>query len=301
MSQPSDEFVRVCEVGPRDGLQNEPALLELADKIDFVNGLSACGFPEIEVGSFVRPDRVPQLADTLEVFKGIDRRPGITYSALVPNLRGLDRALEAGVDKIAVFTSASEGFAEANIGCSIQRSLELFGEVMAGAAREGLPVRGYVSCVISCPYDGPTPVEDVRSVCERLAELGVDELDLGDTIGTATPESVTRLYEGLGPDLKPSRTVLHLHDTNRKALSCAGRALDLGVRSFDAACGGLGGCPYAPGASGNLATEALAGLIEERGFTSGLDRVAILDLGQRMRRLLGPGVEGDTEPPTSPA
>ncbi|MED5508207.1 MAG: hydroxymethylglutaryl-CoA lyase, partial [Planctomycetota bacterium] len=161
-------------------------------------------------------------------------------------------------------------------------------------------VRAYVSCVISCPYDGPTPVEDVRSVCERLAALGVDELDLGDTIGTATPEAVTRLYEGLGPDLEPSRTVLHLHDTNGEALACAGRALDLGVRSFDAACGGLGGCPYAPGASGNLATEALARLIEERGFTSGLDRSAIRDLGQRMRRLLGTDGGGGAEPPSSP-
>ena len=191
---------------------------------------------------------------------------------LVPNLRGLERALEVGVDKVAVFTSATEGFARANVNGSIAETIERFLPVVAGAHAAELPVRGYVSCVIACPYEGETDPVQVRAVCEQLLEVGVDEIDLGDTIGKATPESIERLLLALEGVLAPDALVLHLHDTAGTAVSCARRALELGVRRFDASCGGLGGCPFAPGSPGNLATEALLALCEEAGYRTGIVR-----------------------------
>ena len=228
----STPTVRICEVGPRDGLQNEPSRLSVEQKIEFVERLAASGLPEIEVGSFVRPDVIPQMADSGAVLRGIQRIPGVLYSALVPNLKGLELALDAGVDKVGVFTSATEGFARSNIRSTIAESIDRFRDVVSHAHQAGVTVRGYVSCVIECPYDGPTQPEQVRRVCDSLLEIGVDELDLGDTIGVATPDSISRLYDGLAPTCVPSESVLHLHDTNGRALECAGAA-----QGRDLACG----------------------------------------------------------------
>ena len=280
------DSIQICEVGPRDGLQNEATRLSVQEKVEFVDRLCQCGLTEVEVGSFVRPDVIPQLANSMEVFQGIDRVPGVVYSALVPNIRGLESALESAVDKVAVFTSASEGFAQANIRSSIGESIDRFREVVARAHQSDLPVRAYVSCVISCPYDGPTQVEDVRRVCDALLEIGIDELDLGDTIGVATPDAISRLYDGIADTCSPSESVLHLHDTNGRAIECARRAFDLGVRRFDASCGGLGGCPFAPGASGNIATEDLVDTLRECGAFSGLDAPGLRALGAEMRTRL---------------
>ena len=287
MSHGHSDALQICEVGPRDGLQNETAILSVDEKVEFVQRLAACGLTEIEVGSFVRPEVIPQLADSGAVFKEIQRVPGVTYSALVPNLKGLDHALAAGVDKVAVFTSASEGFAESNIRSSIRASIDRFREVVVQAHQAGIKVRGYVSCVIECPYDGPTDPLDVRKVCDALREIGIDELDLGDTIGVATPDSISRLYEGLSECCTPSESVLHLHNTNGRALDCARRAFALGVRRFDASCGGLGGCPFAPGASGNLSTESLVEFLDEVDGPTGVDLPALTRVGESMRERLG--------------
>lgn len=268
------ERVRLTEVGPRDGLQNERRVVPTAAKIEFVDRLSAAGFPEIEVTSFVSPRWVPQLADAAEVMAGITRRPGILYSALVPNEQGLERALAARVDKVAVFTAASEGFARRNLNASVAESLARIQPVVRGAVASGLPVRGYVSCVVRCPFDGPTAPEAVRRVVEALLALGVQDVDLGDTIGVAVPDDVDRLLEGLASCLRPEDVTMHLHDTRRTALACAYRSLQLGVRSFDASAGGLGGCPFAPGASGNLATEHLCYLLSGCGIQTGVDASA---------------------------
>jgi hydroxymethylglutaryl-CoA lyase len=276
-------MVRLTEVGPRDGLQNESAFLRTRDKIRLVDLLSAAGFPEIEVSSFVSPSWVPQLRDAAELFAGITRRAGIVYSALVPNERGLERALAAGVDKIAIFTAASQSFARRNINATIEESLVRLRPVIDGAHRAGLPVRGYLSCVVACPFEGPIAPRAVASVAARLLEMGVDELDLGDTLGVAEPPDIERLYAGLAELLAPSRTTLHLHNTRGHALACATRALELGVRSFDSSCGGLGGCPYAPGASGNVASEALIDHLEASGFACGVARQPLLDAAHLVR------------------
>ena len=267
-------FVRITEVGPRDGLQNERVPVPTAAKVAFVDALSEAGFPEIEVSSFVSAARVPQLADAAEVFAAIRRRPGTVYSALVPNERGLEAALAARVGKVAVFASASEGFSQRNTGGTIDEVLARFAPVVRGAHAAGLPVRGYVSCVVRCPYDGPVAPAAVRAVAERLLALGVDEIDLGDTIGAATPDDVERLYAGLDGAVAPGAGTLHLHDTHGTAVACARRALALGVRSFDASAGGLGGCPFAPGAKGNVATAAILALCAELGYATGVDAAA---------------------------
>lgn len=293
MTQEPCPSIRISEVGPRDGLQNEAKILSVAEKAAFVDQLCQCGIQEVEVGSFVRPDLVPQMASTAEVFKAIRRFPGVSYSALVPNLRGLDSALEAMVDKVGIFTSASEGFAQANIRSSIQESIDRFKDVVTKAQQSEVTVRAYVSCVIACPYDGPTPVENVRRVCDSLLELGVDELDLGDTIGVADPDAISRLYEGLSGICLPSESVLHLHNTNGRALDCARRALELGVQRFDSSCGGLGGCPFAPGASGNLATEDLIEFLDDLAEPTGLDAPGLRALGSSMQARLQPSTGCD--------
>jgi hydroxymethylglutaryl-CoA lyase len=243
------------EVGPRDGLQSQARQIPTDVKIAFVDALSATGLDEIEVSSFVSPKWVPQLADAAEVFRGIRRVPGVVYSALVPNQTGLERAIAAGVDKIAVFTAASETFSRRNTNAGIAETIERFRPVVAGAGR---PVRGYVSTAFHCPYEGPIPPSRVLPVAEALLELGCEELSIGDTIGKATPDEVRGLLELLLPRLGPShRLALHFHDTFGQATANALAAHAMGVTIFDASAGGIGGCPYAPGAPGNVATEAL--------------------------------------------
>ncbi len=284
--------IRITEVGPRDGLQNESQLLDVDDKVRFIDLLGAAGAAEIEVSSFVSPRWVPQLADAEEVFRRIRRREGVVYSALVPNERGMERALAAEVDKIAVFTAASETFSVRNTNATIDQTLERFAPVIDRARAARLPVRGYVSCAVACPYDGPVAPTRVREVAERLLALGVDEIDLGDTIGVAGPRDIEALYEGLEGVLAPAQTTLHLHDTRGTALACALRALQLGVKSFDASCGGLGGCPFAPGAAGNLATEDLCYLLNTMGLECGIDLPAQLLAAAHIAAVLGRRLPG---------
>ncbi len=284
----SGRTVRITEVGPRDGLQNERQVIPADAKVAFVDALSEAGFPEIEVSSFVSPRWVPQLGDAAEVFARIRRRPGTVYSALVPNERGMEGALAARVDKVAVFAAASESFSRRNTGGSIDEVLSRFVPVVASARAARMPVRGYVSCVVRCPYDGPVAPQAVRSVVERLLALGVDEIDLGETLGVAEPADIARLYDEVGRAVEPSRTTLHLHDTNGRAIDNARAALALGVRSFDSSAGGLGGCPYAPGARGNVDTAALVAMLEAEGYLPGIDRDALALAISSIRQALRP-------------
>jgi hydroxymethylglutaryl-CoA lyase len=261
--------IRIVEVGPRDGLQNEAALIPTELKVAFVDALSGAGFDEIEVSSFVSPKWVPQLADAAEVFARIARRPGVTYSALVPNEQGLDRAIAARADKIAVFTAASETFTRTNINATIAESIERFRPVVA---RSPVPVRGYVSTAFHCPFEGPVAPEAVAATVDRLVELGVAELSIGDTIGKATPDEVRRLLDVLIPRVGLARLAMHFHDTYGRAVANARAAAELGITTFDASAGGIGGCPYAPGASGNVATQSLVELFAGR---TGIDPASL--------------------------
>ena len=244
-------------------------------KIAFVNALTACCLPVIEVTSFVNPNAVPQLADASEVMTGIRRVNGTRYPVLVPNQRGFDRAVEANADAIALFTAATEAFAQANVGTSIDGTFGRFQPVVADARQRGFWVRGYVSVAFGCPYSGAVDVRAVVSVAERLLALGCDEVCLADTIGTATPESVTETVQAARPSIPIDQLALHFHDTSGSALRNVERALDLGVRTFDSAAGGLGGCPFAPGAPGNLGTEQLIGRLESLGLRTGVDPHAV--------------------------
>jgi len=284
---PHPPAIRLTEVGPRDGLQNESRPIPTAAKIQFVDALSAAGFAEIEVSSFVSPRWVPQLADATEVFEGIARRDGCVYSALVPNMQGLERAVAARVDKVSVFLAASETFSKRNINASIADSLERVKPVIAAARASALPVRGYVSCVVRCPYEGAVSGAMVRRVVSELLASGADEIDLGDTIGAAAPDDIDRLFDALEGVLPPEDAVLHLHDTRRMALACAYRAMQLGVTRFDASAGGLGGCPYAPGALGNVATELLCALADGCGIETGVDAAAVEAAGRSVKAALG--------------
>ena len=279
-------LVRVTEVGPRDGLQNERTTVPVADKVAFVDALVAAGFPEVEVTSFVSPRWVPQLADGAEVMARVRRRAGTELSALVPNERGLQGALEAKVDKVSVFASATEGFSRRNVNAGVQECLDRLDPVVRQARAAGLPVRGYVSCVVRCPFDGPVSPEAVRAVSDRLLQMGCTEIDLGDTIGAAVPDDIEALLQGMEPLLSPEAVTLHLHDTRGQAVACVRRALSLGVRSFDSAAAGLGGCPYAPGAPGNLATEGLLAALQAEGFGHGVDAAAVAAAGAAMRQTL---------------
>jgi hydroxymethylglutaryl-CoA lyase len=267
---PPQRDVVVVEVGPRDGLQNEASSIPTSVKIAFVDALTAAGLPVIEVTSFVNPKAVPQLADASEVMTGI-RRAGVRYPVLVPNHRGFERALEAGADAIALFTSATEAFAQVNVGTSIDGTFERFEPVVATARRCGTWVRGYVSVSFGCPYSGAVAVSDVIRVAERLLELGCDEVCLADTIGTATPDSVADTMKTMLPSVPIERLALHFHDTSGTALANVEQALEAGVRTFDSSVGGLGGCPFAPGAPGNLGTEQLIARMESLGLRTGTD------------------------------
>ncbi len=275
--------VRVTEVGPRDGLQNESSIVPVSAKVEFVDALTRAGCRAIEVTSFVSPKWVPQLADAAEVLGAIRRDAGVVYSALVPNEKGLERALACRVDAVAVFAAASESFSQRNTNGSIEEVMLRLAPVVRAAHAAGLRVRGYLSCVIACPFDGPIPGEQVASSGQRLLDLGVDELDLGDTIGAGTPDSIEAMYRALDRVVAPVDTVLHLHDTHGAALSCVDRALAIGVRQFDSSATGLGGCPYAPGAPGNVATESLVRRIEALGFVTGIDAEAVACAGVAVR------------------
>ena len=281
----------IVEVGPRDGLQNEPGWVDIDRKVMLVDALSECGFNRIEVGSFVSPARVPQMAGSAEVFGKIRRAAGVTYSALVPNLRGLEDAVAAQVDEIAVFASATEGFSLANLGRSIAESLGTIRRVAGEAADLGLPVRGYVSCVLECPFDGPTKPGMVLQATERLLGFGCGQVSLGDTIGSGNPDDVRRLMDCLLREVDPGLLAGHFHDTAGRALANIEAALGYGVTVFDASIGGLGGCPFAPGSAGNVATEKVCDMLEASGCATGLDRTALARAAGLVRQLL-PATDG---------
>lgn len=263
--------VDIVEVGPRDGLQNEKGVVPTAAKVAFVTGLAGAGFPEIEVTSFVSAKWVPQLADAGELLAALSPREGVVYSALVPNEKGMERAIACGVRRVAVFTAASETFNRKNINASIDESLERFVPVLALAAAAGVSVRGYVSTAFVCPYEGVVPPAAAARVIRRLLELGVDEVSIGDTIGAAVPTQVDALLDALAREAPPDRLALHLHDTRGTALANVLAALRRGITIFDSSAGGLGGCPYAPGATGNLATEDLVYFLNGMGIDTGVD------------------------------
>jgi len=265
------DSVTLYEVGPRDGLQNEKNSIPTSDKISLVNQLSSAGFSRIEVSSFVSPKWVPQLADAAEVFSGIERRPGIRYAALTPNTQGLERAVSSRVDEIAIFGAASEAFSQKNINCSIAESLERFAPMMAMAAESNIPVRGYISCITDCPYSGAVAPSQVAYVTQALLELGCYSVSLGDTLGSATPVNTKQAIDAALSVAKPDQLAGHFHDTGGQALQNIDVCLNAGLRVFDAAVGGLGGCPYAPGAKGNVATESVVQWLEGRGLDTGID------------------------------
>lgn len=279
--------VTIVEVGPRDGLQNEPGTVATDVKIGFIERLAAAGLRVVEATSFVSPRWVPQLADAAEVLAGLRRRDGVRYPVLVPNERGLDAALACGVEEIAVFAAASEGFSQANLGRTIDASLAMFAPVVRRAMAAGLRVRGYVSCVCGCPFQGEVPVDDVRRVTSALFDLGVAEVSLGDTIGVGTPAQVQHLVAAVADDVPVERLAVHCHDTYGQGLANTLAAFDAGVRVADTSAGGLGGCPYAPGATGNLATEDLVYALHGAGVTTGVDLDALIDTSAWMSQQLG--------------
>ncbi|KZK75615.1 Hydroxymethylglutaryl-CoA lyase YngG [Pseudovibrio sp. Ad46] len=263
--------LNIFEMGPRDGLQNEKTLIPTANKIELINRLSECGFDKIETSSFVSPKWVPQMADAAEVFAGITRKPGVRYTALTPNIKGYERAKASGADEVAIFASASEGFSQKNINCSIEESFERFAPIVEAAKADGIPVRGYVSCIVECPYDGPTPVQNVAMVSERLLQMGCYEVSLGDTIGAATPETTEAMLDAVLSVIPAEQLAGHFHDTKDLALANIMSSIKMGLRTFDSAIGGLGGCPYAPGAKGNVSTLAVAKMAKLLDYNTGLD------------------------------
>lgn len=264
--------VTIFEVGPRDGLQNEPTQISTADKIRLVDLLSDCGLTKIEVTSFVSPKWVPQLADAAQVMSGIKRRAGVDYGVLTPNLKGFEAAQATAADEVAVFASASEGFSQHNINCSIAQSLARFAPVVATAQAAGVPVRGYVSCVVECPYDGLTPPAQVAQVARALLEMGCYQISLGDTIGRATPDGVDAMLKAVLQDIPAQQLAGHFHDTAGHAIRNIDVSLKHGLRCFDSSVAGLGGCPYAPGAAGNVATETVVSHLAALGFDTGIDQ-----------------------------
>ena len=285
MSLPS--HVRLVEVGPRDGLQNEAQPISVADKVQLVDALSAAGLSYIEVGSFVSPKWVPQMAGSAEVFAQIQRKPGVTYGALAPNLRGFEDALAAGVKEVAVFAAASEAFSQRNINCSISESLERFAPIMAAAKQQGISVRGYVSCVLGCPYEGQIAPEQVAAVARELYAMGCYEVSLGDTIGTGTAGATRRLFEVVGAQVPRDKLAGHFHDTYGQAVANIYASLLEGINVFDSSIAGLGGCPYAKGASGNVATEDVLYLLNGLGIETGIDLEALIRAGEQISRVLG--------------
>lgn len=281
------ERVEIYEVAPRDGLQNEARPIPATEKTALIDCLSRAGFRRIEVASFVSPKWVPQMADGAEVMAGIRRVPGVTYAALTPNLKGFEAALAAGGDEVAIFGSASEGFSKANLNATIAESLARFAPVAEAALAHGVALRGYVSCVTDCPFDGPVPPGDVARVVAALRDMGCHEISLGDTIGQGRPETIDAMLTAVLEELPPARLAGHYHDTNGRALDNIDVSLARGLRVFDAAVGGLGGCPYAPGAAGNVATEAVAAHLAANGYETGLDAAVLAEAAALARRMRG--------------
>ncbi|MNX62967.1 Hydroxymethylglutaryl-CoA lyase YngG [compost metagenome] len=281
------EKVRIVEVSPRDGLQNEKTFVSTGDKITLIDALSETGLSHLEVSSFVNPRWIPPLADAQEVFQGIRRKPGIVYSALIPNLKGYERAIEAGIDEAVIFMSSSETHSRKNINKSIDETLPVLREVAEEAIADGKTVRAYISTVFGCPYEGPVDPKRVVEIIRELLDMGVREISLGDTVGLANPQQVTRFVERLAPDFDLGVFALHFHDTRGTALANVLAGLMAGITTFDSSLGGLGGCPYAPGATGNVATEDLVYMLEEMGVSTGLDLNRLVETSRFMQGVLG--------------
>ena len=281
------EQVRIVEVGPRDGLQNEQGQVRAEDKVALVDALVAAGLKHVEVGSFVSPRWVPQMADSAAVFAAIARAPGVTYAALTPNLQGFEAAIAAGASEVAVFAAASESFSQRNINCSIAQSLQRFEPVLAAAVAHGIKVRGYVSCVLGCPYEGDIAPERVRDVGDAMLQMGCYELSLGDTLGIGTPGAARRLIDTVAQRVPRGQLAGHFHDTYGQAVANIYACLLEGVQVFDSSVAGLGGCPYAPGASGNVATEDVLYLLHGLGISTGVDLDRVVQAGQAIMLALG--------------
>ncbi|MBB3869430.1 hydroxymethylglutaryl-CoA lyase [Parageobacillus toebii NBRC 107807] len=279
--------VTIKEVGPRDGLQNEKTAISTEDKIAWINQLSKTGLTYIEITSFVHPKWIPQLSDAFEVAMRIERAPGVTYAALVPNQKGLEKALAAQVDEVAVFMSASETHNRKNINKSIEETFPVLEEVVRAAKQEGKTVRGYVSTVFGCPYEGNVSVEQVIRVSERLFDMGIDELSLGDTIGVATPKQVQELLEIVLKRFPKEKLAMHFHDTRGTALANILISLEMGITTFDSSLGGLGGCPYAPGASGNVATDDLVYMLHGMDIATGIDVGRLMEAALFIQEKIG--------------
>ncbi|WP_201487429.1 hydroxymethylglutaryl-CoA lyase [Pseudomonas sp. OF001] len=281
------QHVRLVEVGPRDGLQNEKQPISVADKVRLVDDLSAAGVEYVEVGSFVSPKWVPQMAGSAEVFAQIRQKPGVTYAALTPNMQGFEAAMLAEVKEVAVFAAASEAFSQKNINCSISESLQRFVPVMDAAREQDIRVRGYVSCVLGCPYEGEVAPQQVAAVARELFEMGCYEISLGDTIGTGTAGKTRTLFETVGRDIPRDKLAGHFHDTYGQALANIYASLLEGIHVFDSSVAGLGGCPYARGASGNVASEDVLYLLDGLGIHTGIDIDALIAAGERICAVLG--------------
>lgn len=285
MSLPAS--VTIVEVGPRDGLQNEPGTIACADKLSLIHRLADAGITRIEAGAFVNPKWVPQMADSEAVFNGIERRVGVSYSALTPNLKGFERALAVKADEVAIFAAASEAFSAKNLNCSIDQSLQRFGEVAEAAKQSGTPVRGYISCVLGCPYSGRVDPALCVDIAIALLEMGCFEVSLGDTIGVGTAADTQKLLEVMQARIATDKLAVHMHDTYGQALANVYQALQMGIHVIDASVAGLGGCPYANGASGNLATEDVLYLLNGLGIEHGIDLAQVVSAGDTICHTLG--------------
>ncbi len=281
------DTVTLVEVGPRDGLQNEASTIPLSAKVDLIEQLADAGLKHIESGSFVSPKWVPQMASSVDVFEGIKRKAGVVYSALTPNMKGFEAALSAKVDQVAVFTAASESFCQKNINCSIDESIDRFVPLIERARSLAMPVRAYVSCIHGCPYEGRISAESVIKISQRLLDLGCYEVSLGDTIGVATPSEIKTLLTLMKQEMDSKHLALHFHDTYGQAIANIYAALELGYRTFDSSIAGLGGCPYARGASGNVATEDVVYMLEGGGLESGVSLDALIEAGNQICQVLG--------------
>ncbi|WP_420839776.1 hydroxymethylglutaryl-CoA lyase [Colwellia maritima] len=284
---PLPEQVKIVEVGPRDGLQNESTPISAVDKIALIEKLDAAGIDYIESGSFVSPKWVPQMATSTEVFEKLNRKPGVTYAALTPNMRGFEGAMAVNATEVAIFGAASESFSQKNINCSIEESLERFAPIMDAAKSANIKVRGYVSCVLGCPYEGDIAPEQVATVAEKLYKMGCYEISLGDTIGIGTPDKVIKMIQAVSARVPMNKLAVHFHDTYGQALTNIYAALQMGIKVVDSAIAGLGGCPYAKGASGNVATEDVVYMLNGLGIKTGIDFQALLKAGWFISDKLG--------------